>query len=77
MKENSTFSVGYINIGSCLAERCFPEHFEDKFVNVLVSVVKPEFAFFQMEVKSVFCQPSKAHKARLGEGPEAFNAINM
>ena len=30
-----------------------------------------------MEVKSVFCQPSKAHKARLCEGPEAFNAINM
>lgn len=30
-----------------------------------------------MKVKSVFCQPSKAHKARLGEGPEAFNAINM
>ena len=65
------------NIGSCLAERFFPEHFEDEFVDILVSVVKPEFAFFQMEVKSVFCQPSKAHKARLGEGPEAFNAINM
>ena len=30
-----------------------------------------------MKVKSVFCQPSKAYKARLGEGPEAFNAINM
>ena len=25
----------------------------------------------------MFCQPSKAHKARLSEGPEAFNAINM
>ena len=66
-----------IYFGSCLAERIFPEHFEDKFVNVLVSVVKSELAFFQMKVKSVFCQPSKAHKARLGEGPETFNAINM
>ena len=66
-----------IKQGSCLAERFFPEHFEDEFVDILVSVVKPEFAFFQMKVKSVFCQPSKAHKARLGEGPEAFNAINM
>ena len=65
------------NIGSCLAERSFPEHFEDEFVDILVSVVKPEFAFFQMKVKSVFCQPSKSYKARLGEGPEAFNAINM
>ena len=64
-------------LGSCLAERFFPEHFEDEFVDILVSVVKPEFAFFQMKVKSVFCQPSKAHNARLGVGPEAFNAINM
>ena len=63
--------------GSCLAERFFPEHFEDDFVKVLVSVVKSEFAFFQMKVKCVFCQPSKAHKTRLCEGPEAFNAINM
>ena len=63
--------------GSCLAERFFSEHFENEFVNVLVSVVKTKLAFFQMKVKSVFCQPSKAHKARLGEGPEAFNAINM
>ena len=67
----------YIKNGSCLAERFFPEHFEDEFVGILVSVVKPEFAFFQMKVKSMFCQPSKAHKARLSEGPEAFNAINM
>ena len=65
------------NFGSCLAERFFPEHFEDEFVKVLVSVVKSEFAFFQMKVKSVFCQPAKAHKTRLGEGSEAFNAINM
>lgn len=62
--------------GACLAERHFPEHLNE-FVKVLVSVVKPEFAFFQMKVKSMFCQPSKAHKARLSEGPEAFNAINM
>ena len=69
--------LGVKEKGSCLAERLFPEHFEDEFVKVLVSVVKPEFAFFQMKVKSMFCQPSKAHKARLSEGPEAFNAINM
>lgn len=24
----------------------------------------------------MFCQPTKAHKARFGEGPEAFNVIN-
>ena len=29
-----------------------------------------------MKVKCVFCQSSKAHNARLGEGPKAFNAIN-
>ena len=40
-------------------------------------MVKPEFAFFQTKIKSVFCQRSKAHKAHLGEGPEAFNAINI
>ena len=40
-------------------------------------MVKAEFAFFQMKVKSVCWQPSKAYNARLGKGPEAFNAINM
>ena len=30
-----------------------------------------------MEIKSVFLQPSKAHKTRLGESPKTFNAINM
>ena len=63
--------------GACLAERFFPEHFEDELVDILVSVVKSEFAFFQIKVKSVFCQPSKSCKASFGEGPEAFNAINM
>ena len=70
-------SVPFLDEGSCLAERSFPEHFEDEFVDILVSVVKAEFAFFQMEIKSVFCQPSKAHKTRLGESPKTFNAINM
>ena len=40
-------------------------------------MVKSEFAFFQIKVKSVFCQPSKSCKASFGEGPEAFNAITM
>lgn len=39
--------------GSCLAERLFPEHFEDEFVKVLVSVVKPEFAFFQISTTRI------------------------
>lgn len=55
----------------------FPEHFEDNFVDILVSVVKTEFAFFQMKIKSVFCKPSKAYKARLGEIPKDFSTINM
>ena len=62
---------------SCQAERSFSEHFEDELVKILVSVIKAEFALFQMKVKCVFCQPTKAHKARLGEGPEVFNAINI
>lgn len=57
--------------------RVFSEYFEDEFAVTLVPVVKSELASFQMKVKSVLCQTSKAHKAHLGEGPEAFNAINM
>lgn len=76
-KKNRSNLTAPKKIGACLAEGFFPEHFEDEFVGILVSVVKPEFAFFQMKVKSVFCQPSKSYKSRLGEGPEAFNAINM
>ena len=63
--------------GSCLAERFFSEHFENEFVNVLVSVVKTKLAFFQMKVKSVFCQAPKAHKSRFCKCPEAFNTINV
>ena len=66
-----------IFFGSCLAERFFSEHFENEFVNVLVSVVKTKLAFFQMKVKSVFCQAPKAHKSRFCKCPEAFNTINV
>ena len=66
-----------IKVGSCLAERFFSEHFENEFVNVLVSVVKTKLAFFQMKVKSVFCQAPKAHKSRFCKCPEAFNTINV
>lgn len=40
-------------------------------------MIKPEFAFFQMEVKSVFLQAPKADKSCFCEGPEAFNPVNV
>ena len=47
------------------------------FVDVLASMIKPKFTFFQMKIKRVFLQASKTGKASLGEPPEAFNAVNM
>lgn len=36
----------------CLAQRLLiSEHFEDDFVNVPLSVIKPKFTFLQMETK--------------------------
>ena len=40
-------------------------------------MVKSKFAFFQIEIKSVFVQASKSHKPRFCKGPKTFNPINV
>lgn len=47
--------------GPCLTVRIFPEHFADEFVDILAPVVEAELAFFQIKIKSVFCQSPKAY----------------
>ena len=69
--------IEFLNLVSCLAERFFSEHFEDEFVYILVPVIKTKLAFFQMEVKSVFCQAPKAYQASFGKSPEALYAVNV
>ena len=40
-------------------------------------MVKPEFAFLQMKIKSVFLQSPKANKSGFGKSPKAFNTVDV
>ena len=42
-----------------------------------MAMIKPKFAFFQMEIESMLVKPTKAHKPGFGKGPETFNPIDM
>ena len=55
----------------------FSEHFEDEFVDILVSVVKMEFVFFQMEIKSVFCQPAKEPMRVLAKAQQLSMSLSV
>ena len=48
------------------------EHFEEEFVNRIVSVIKTKLIFFQIKVKSVFSQASRA----VEWSSKIFNAVN-
>lgn len=53
------------------------EHFENEFVNFLLAMIKPKFAFFQMKIEGMLVQPTEAHEPRFGKGPKTFNPIGM
>lgn len=42
-----------------------------------MSMVKPEFCFFEMQGKCVFCDPMKLSQSMLGVTPKRLNTVDM
>lgn len=53
------------------------EHFEEELIDVLLTMIKPKFAFSQMEIEGVLMKAPEADKAGFGKGPKTFYSIDM
>lgn len=53
------------------------EHFEEELIDVLLTMIKPKFAFFQMEIEGVLMKAPEADKAGFGKGLKTFYPIDM
>lgn len=53
------------------------EHFEEELIDVLLTMIKPKFAFIQMEIEGVLMKAPEADKAVFGKGPKTFYSIDM
>ena len=40
-------------------------------------MVEPEFCFFEVKIKRMFCNPVELTQTSFGVAPEAFNAVDM
>ena len=55
----------------------FSAHFEDDFILIFSSMIKPKFTFFQMKIKSVFLHSPETNQASFGITPKTFYSVNV
>lgn len=66
-----------IKYGSRLVERVISKDFQHNLVDIFMSVIEPEFTFFQMIIIRFFPDSTKFSKPGFSIAPEAFYPVNM
>lgn len=72
--ENKTMKKPWV---LALLERMRAEDFKQKTVEIIVSVIKAPFGFFEVENEVFVTDTAQLREAQFGETPEGFNTIDV